>query len=83
MDKRIIEETPSTEVLNDDWLVKDSPTGGTSKILGSKLKEIISGDVEDSIDKILDSIATEWRANESYSNGTYVMYEGELYGVLC
>ena len=79
MDKRIIEETPSSEVLNDDWFIKDSPTGGTSKILGSNLKDIISGDVEDAIDKILSSIATEWRANESYSNGTYVMYEGELY----
>ena len=79
MDKRIIEETPSTEVLNDDWFIKDSPTGGTSKILGSNLKDIISGDVEDAIDKILSSIALKWSPTTTYGFDAYVIYEGELW----
>lgn len=79
MDKRIIEETPSTELLNDDWLIKDNPTDGTTKILGSKLKEIITGDAEDSIDKILDSIAPEWSPTITYGIDSYVIYEGKLW----
>ena len=46
-DKRIIEQTGSTEILNDDWFVKDSPTGGATKIQGSKLLELLGGKVDD------------------------------------
>lgn len=38
-EKRIIEQTASTEVYNDDWFPKDSPTQGTTKIQPSQLKE--------------------------------------------
>lgn len=38
-EKRIIEQTASNEVYDDDWIAKDSPTQGTTKIQPSSLKE--------------------------------------------
>ena len=51
-EKRIIEQVASTEVYNDDWLVKDSVTQGTTKITPQKIKEWILGDVDLSAEAI-------------------------------
>lgn len=37
-DKRIIEQTASSEIYSDDWFIKDSPSHDTSKILASDLQ---------------------------------------------
>lgn len=45
-DKRIIEQTASTEVYSDDWLVKDSALNGTTKISPANLASALMDDVD-------------------------------------
>lgn len=70
---RIIEQTATESIYNDDWAMIDRPTegedGGTRKILVSRLKELLCGDY----------IADEWVAGETYANGAIVSHEGKLY----
>lgn len=70
---RIIEQTATELIYNDDWALIDRPTegedGGTRKILVSRLKELLCGDY----------IADEWVTGEIYTNGAIVSHEGKLY----
>jgi len=45
--KRIIEETASDEVYNDDWFLKDSPSNDTSKIQGVELKRCMQSGLKE------------------------------------
>jgi hypothetical protein len=68
-DKRIIEHTASTEILNDDWLLKDSATGGTTKILASVLRTLLGGD----------NFASTYDSSLTYYTGNMCIYDGILY----
>ena len=81
-DKRVIEQTASSEIYNDDWFLKDSVLQGTTKISAGNLKELLTGDVNDRVDKLLRNIigpTYEWSASKTYKAGAIVYYEDSLY----
>ena len=81
-DKRVIEQTASTELFDDDWFLKDSVLEGTTKISASVLAELFTGDVNDRVDKLLRNIigpTYEWSASKTYKAGAIVYYEDSLY----
>ena len=67
--KRIIEHTASTTISNDDWLLKDSATGGTTKILASVLRTLLGGD----------NFASTYDSSLTYYTGNMCIYNGILY----
>jgi len=76
-DKRIIEQTATSEVFVDDWLVKDSSTEGTTKIRPSNLKDYIAaGLVPETM------VADEYVTTSTYYSGDICIYEGVLYKAL-
>lgn len=76
-DKRIIEQTATSEVFVDDWLVKDSSTEGTTKIRPSNLKDYIAdGLVPETM------VADEYVTTSTYDSGDICIYEGVLYKAL-
>ena len=72
-DKRIIDHSATTSIYSDDFLLMDRATtgqdGGTRKILASKLRELLNGDI----------VADEWESLVTYNNGQFVTHEGKLY----
>lgn len=46
-EKRVIEQTASTEIYTDDWFLKDSPSNNTKKIQGSVLKELMQSGLKE------------------------------------
>lgn len=45
--KRVIDETASEEIYNDDWFLKDSPSNDTKKIRGSVLKRLMQSGLKE------------------------------------
>lgn len=45
--KRVIDETASEEIYNDDWFLKDSPSNDTKKIQGSVLKRLMQSGLKE------------------------------------
>jgi hypothetical protein len=74
-DKRIIEQTASSEIYNDDWFLKDSVLEGTTKISKDNL-----------IDKIgaskINSIAEDYDSTSTYNKDDFAFYENKLYRCL-
>ena len=75
--KRIIEQTASTTISNDDWLIKDSATDGTTKILASAFKAWVLEEVD--FEALASMIASEFVPLQTYYNGSYVIHEDKLY----
>ena len=78
-DKRVIEQTASTELYNDDWFLKDSVVEGTTKISGVKLKELLGADGTQALEEIANSIAEEYDSNQTYAYNSWVFHEETLY----
>jgi hypothetical protein len=78
-DKRVIEQTASTELYNDDWFLKDSVVEGTTKISGVNLKELLGADGTLALDEIASAIAEEYDSTHTYSLNSWVYHEGTLY----
>lgn len=79
--KRIIEQAASTTISNDDWLVKDSPTDGTTKIQASVFKTLMNDGMasdEDLADAIK-NIAGEYDSEVEYSKDALCFKDGVLY----
>ena len=79
--KRIIEQTASTSIANDDWFVKDGATGGTTKIQGGKLKELMTADVDADIVNLYKCIIADsdtWSDVTTYHKNDVVKYNGTL-----
>jgi len=78
-DKRVIEQTASTELYNDDWFLKDSVVEGTTKISAAKLKELLGADGTQALEEIANAIAEEYDSTHTYSLNSWVFHEGVLY----
>lgn len=79
--KRIIEEQATTDIFNDDWLVKDSVTQGTTKIQLSVFKAWINDGMatEEDIETIVENIADTYSTLESYAEGDLCIHEYALF----
>ena len=74
MGKRVIEETASNVIFNDDWFLKDSPTQGTTKLSGSDLKSIMNTDQAKSAD-----LADAYDPNHNYVEGDVCIHDDTLH----
>ena len=79
--KRIIAEQATTDIFNDDWLVKDSVTQGTTKIQPSVFKAWINDGMatEEDIETIVENIADTYSSSESYAEGDLCIHEYALF----
>ena len=79
--KRIIEERLSHEIFSNDYLVKDSATEGTTRILISEFIDLVLADspTEEDLAKILNDLAPEFSTQYSYTSGNIVTYQEQLY----
>lgn len=79
--KRIIEERLSHEIFSNDYLVKDSATEGTTRILISEFIDLVLADspTEEDLAKILNDLAPEFSTQYSYASGNIVIYQEQLY----
>lgn len=77
-DKRIIELPASEEIFHDDWIGKDSPLNGTSKIQVSVFMALIVEAAKEGMVPYT-MLATEWTALTTYYKDQVVIYNGELY----
>lgn len=78
-EKRVIEQTASSEIYNDDWFLKDSVSEGTSKISGVNLKELLGADGTQALEDIANAIAEEYDSTQTYTYNSWVFHEGVLY----
>lgn len=78
-EKRVIEQTASSEIYNDDWFLKDSVLEGTSKISGANLKELLGADGTQALEEIANAIAEEYDSTQTYTYNSWVFHEGVLY----
>lgn len=78
-EKRVIEQTASSEIYNDDWFLKDSVSEGTSKISGVNLKELLGADGTQALEEIANAIAEEYDSTQTYAYNSWVFHEGVLY----
>lgn len=82
---RIIEQTATESIYNDDWAMIDRPTegedGGTRKILVSKLKELFNDGLASSeeLETVVGNIADTYNTSESYVVDYLCIHENALY----
>ena len=76
-DKRVIEQTASSEVFTDDWFLKDSALNGTTKINLANLRAAILEGMD--LSQIADDIAPEFSTSVAYVVGDIVLHEDALF----
>lgn len=80
--KKITNLTAAT-TINDADVFMIETSSGSRKVTGTVLKTLINSlaqtKADGAADGVVDIIGAEFDANESYSAGDYVIYEGKLY----
>ncbi len=74
-EKRVIEQTASSEIYNDDWFLKDSVLEGTSKISKVNLINEIGASK-------INAIAEDYDSTSTYNKDDFAFYENKLYRCL-